>query len=326
MDATLVRMHVPLRLTEAKKKKPGMYEAVLMEAGLSLNRHYFSQEVIAKSAPMFENAPMYIDHPRTAADEAVRSIRDLAGRIQKTWMNGSKLMAEIKISESAGWVGQLVEEDIGGDLSVYVGALTEESPEGYTVVSEITAVGSVDFVSQGAIPSARVLQVYEAFISNQTPMTLDELKKTHPQLLEEAKKEFTGELEAKLAEHTKVHEESEEAQKKVEEENTQLKTEVETLNKQIEEAKTMTAKDAEVTQLMEGLPETLTPALKATLSKMTIEEAKVTVDALRKELAAKPVAMAAPIATEGEGEENVVAQAFGISKEDIEAVRSIRNF
>jgi hypothetical protein len=326
MQSTQVKMQLPLRLSEAKKKKPGMYEAILMEAGMSLNKHYFSEEVIAQAAHMFEGAPMYIDHPRTPADEAVRSMRDLAGRIQKTWMEGSKLMAEIKISESAGWVASLIEEDIGGDLSVYVGALTEDSPEGYTVVGEITAVGSVDFVSQGAIPSARVLQVYEAFISNHSPMTLDELKKNHPQALEEAKKEFTGELEAKLAEHTKIHDESEALQKTLEEANTGLKTEVEALKAQIEEAKVTATHDNDMTKLLEGIPASVNDPLKNILKGKTLKEATMVVEALRKELAAKQVSMAAPIDGDGEGEENVVAQAFGLSKEHIEAVRSVHKF
>lgn len=315
-------------LSEAVKTKKNVYEARLIQAGLSLNNHYFPPEVLAKSAQMFEGRPMYIDHPRTEADAEVRSLKDKAGKIQRTWMSGTDMMAEIKISETAEWVATLIEEGIGGELSIYVGALTEDSPQGYTLVKEITAVGSVDFVSEGAA-GGEVLKIYEAFISNHSPMTLDELKKNHPQVLEEAKKEFTGELEAKLAEHTKVHEESEALQKTLEEANTALKAENEAIKKQLEESAKAsdTKRIDEMTKLCEGLPSAIAIPLVQSLVSKTDEEAKTMVEAVRKELSAKQVSMAAPIDGEGEGEEgNVVAQAFGITKSQIEAVREVYKF
>lgn len=310
-------------LAEAKKTKKNLYEARLIAAGLSLNNHYFPPEVLAQAVHMFEGRPMYIDHPRTAADEAVRSLKDKAGKINRTWMSGPDMMAEIKISETASWVGTLIEEDIGGEVSIYVGALTEDSPQGYTLVKEITAVGSVDFVSEGAA-GGQVLKIYEAFISNQTPMTLDELKKTAPQVLEEAKKEFLKEAEDAAKEEKKVEDEV----KPLEEENAALKEKTEGLEEQVAQStkQLMIAKESAIKTLCEGLPSAVAMAMIPVLLTKTEEEAKTVVEALRKELATKPVAMAAP--TDGDSEEkaNVVAEAFGVTNDQIEAVRSVYNF
>lgn len=71
------RIHESAELRPVGEPEGGVWEAVLLEPGLSLNERYYSEEFIRAAAPAFENAPAYDAHEGPALSALVGRWTDL---------------------------------------------------------------------------------------------------------------------------------------------------------------------------------------------------------------------------------------------------------
>ncbi len=158
-------------------------EVTVLESGLSRNGWFYSPELLASTAPLFEGARAFADHPGPA-DRAERSIRDIVGYYHsprfETGSDGqpASIKATLKVLDSAAWLWTMVAESLAESrpfigLSVdFVGAVKPASRKG-TAVKEVQAIRqllSVDVVTR---PSAggrfeRILQSEASDVSRQT--------------------------------------------------------------------------------------------------------------------------------------------------------------
>ncbi len=51
----------------------------VLRGGASSNGYYYNEKALRAIARLLEAAQAYVDHPRTAADSQVRSVRDIVG-------------------------------------------------------------------------------------------------------------------------------------------------------------------------------------------------------------------------------------------------------
>ena len=51
----------------------------IIRGGASINGYYYGEPALQAIATLIENAHAYVDHARTEADTAVRSVRDMVG-------------------------------------------------------------------------------------------------------------------------------------------------------------------------------------------------------------------------------------------------------
>ncbi len=140
--------------------------------GNRADNHYYSGELLAESAPMFEGAKMYSDHLTREAERKLgglpRSWRDVVGRITRTWVDvneaGKKVIrGEAEIFDDQLW--RLLEQatDVVGVSINARGVSRPGTADGRTakVVEAIKRVKSVDVVSEAGA-GGRILALVEA--------------------------------------------------------------------------------------------------------------------------------------------------------------------
>lgn len=187
-----VRELSPIRCVEDARHNPanGDYHIVILSAGVNekKRRVYPNATVENISLELYRGRKMYLDHDvEDGASGGVRSVRDLAAIVQDPWL--------VKSSESADGTAELhaiahVFPDVPGfsenmrDVAYrqqvavshvfgYKGYLAREAETGKTweVITEITAVDSVDWVTE---PGARG-RVVESQTKGANEVTLEEL-------------------------------------------------------------------------------------------------------------------------------------------------------
>jgi len=190
------------RLVEAVEGSEGlMWKAVLIEAGLSLNKRMYKPEVLQASIPLFEGAKVFIDHPtvRQEHERPERSLRDAAGWItDPVW--------DVSVGSTGAVVGMLhllksspitpvVQETYErnksdfAQLSIFGGGdqkFVGEGSESYWDVEVIKAIRSVDLVTFGAA-GGRVVELMaslrrEGEIAMLEELTLEEILEARPDL------------------------------------------------------------------------------------------------------------------------------------------------
>ena len=139
-------------------------EVTVLEAGLSRNGWFYTPELLASTAPLFEGARAFADHP-APADRPERSVRDMVGWYHSPRFEPAsggqpaRLKATLKVLESAAWLWTTIAESVAEGrpfigLSVdFVGAVKPGRRNG-AAVKEVQAVRqllSVDVVTR---PSA----------------------------------------------------------------------------------------------------------------------------------------------------------------------------
>jgi hypothetical protein len=90
-------------LSEAQADIDGriVRNVILIKAGLSKNKRRYSEAVLQKSAPVFENAPAYADHPQKPGQ--ARSVRDLTGQyVNVKYADGALRADRVFASTQAG--------------------------------------------------------------------------------------------------------------------------------------------------------------------------------------------------------------------------------
>lgn len=179
---------------------------------------YYSPEVIAEAAPLFEaGTHMYLDHATETerAERGVRSLDRLVGVLETapTINHNGALVADVKIMPA--WRDFVKEAYPYIGVSISASGEIEESEQG-RVIKKLTAVESVDFVTKagrgGRIDALLESAVAEEELSESTEkeggMTVTITEAEHKALTEAAETAATAtgkvaELEAKIAELTR---------------------------------------------------------------------------------------------------------------------------
>ncbi len=128
---------------------------VILIQPCTANNLLFSSPVLERAAPLFQGAPVFVDHPLPgeALRPGGRSVRDLAGLISNpTWDTTlPAITAKLRLASTATWLQQLINEfadlpHIFG-LSPDIWLQREDDRTGSpAVVLAITSVNSVDIV------------------------------------------------------------------------------------------------------------------------------------------------------------------------------------
>jgi len=175
-------------------------EACVLSPCISGNKRYYPPQIVEKVAGQLKGLKSYADH-----DD--RSIKNIVARITNAKLENGKAVATFKFSKAkdvAESIFTRIKEGIVTDVSIAASGSTKKVKMNEDWVDEITDIKlhSVDFVSEGGVPEAKILQVFE---SNNLPtitegdiekvekMTLEELRQTQPELVTEIEKPI-GEL------------------------------------------------------------------------------------------------------------------------------------
>jgi hypothetical protein len=250
---------------------------------LSANNRYYSPKLV-------ESAFGTLKGKRSFADHDYRDTKNLIGRIKNESFDKGKLYADIKISKAAGVAEDTWQKILDGtitDVSIAANGKTQPRKMGEKIVDEVTEleIHSVDFVPEGGVKGAKVMQVFEnvSDIPQLTEVketmeikTIEELRATYPELVKQVEAPLAEKIttmENKINEEALAKHKSEEIAKltvsedikkliadrvtgkTVEEISASVKSELDLVTKVIEAAK----KDAKI----EGIPE-VKPEVKKT--------------------------------------------------------------
>ncbi len=91
----------------------------IIRGGASINGYYYGEPALQAIAALIENAHAYVDHARTEADTAVRSVRDMVGFYHSPEFirddsggNAGRVDATLHILESADWLWSMIREAV----------------------------------------------------------------------------------------------------------------------------------------------------------------------------------------------------------------------
>ncbi|MEO8971840.1 MAG: hypothetical protein ABI406_09615 [Ktedonobacteraceae bacterium] len=89
----------------------------IIRGGASINGYYYAEPALRAIAALIENAHAYVDHARTEADTAVRSVRDMVGFYHSPEYildesNAGRVDATLHILESAEWLWSMIREAV----------------------------------------------------------------------------------------------------------------------------------------------------------------------------------------------------------------------
>ena len=198
-------------------------EACVLTPCLSLNNRYYSPHIV-------ETAVSQLIGLKSFADHNDRSIRNTIAKIVNARLEDGRAIATFKFSKArdiAESVFTRIKEGLITDVSIAASGATKRVKMNGDWVDEVQDIHlhSVDFVSEGGVPEAKVMRVFESNAlptieegqeelpkeintKEVTKMTIDELRTQYPELVIELEKPIS-----------------------------ELKTQVETLTKTIDEAK-----------------------------------------------------------------------------------------
>lgn len=200
-----------------------------LSACVSKNNRYYSPKVVESVLGTLTGKKSFADHDQ-------RDTKNLVGRIIGEEYKSGKIFADVKFSKSTGIAKETFEKIQDGtitDVSIAADGKTKRVKLGEQLVDEVTdlKIHSVDFVTEGGVQDAKVLQVFENLELIPTTKevektmeikTIDELKKAYPELveqLEKPSKDKISELETKMvAKEVEEYKESEIVKLKVKEE------------------------------------------------------------------------------------------------------------
>jgi hypothetical protein len=198
-----------LEATIDKKKRE--IAGILLTAGKSQRKNFYSPEVVETATPMFEGVKMYIDHPNEEDVGKTRSIRDWGATILETAFDASKkgTVARIGVRSPWLWENVIVPAHDGGyldEVGISINAvgptrLGEIDGETVRIVESIRKVFSADFVSE-ASAGGKVTQMLESAqqeleedLEMLDKLTLEELVELRPDLVEAIMQEAASDEE-----------------------------------------------------------------------------------------------------------------------------------
>ncbi len=158
----------------------------------SRNGRTYLPDALRQAAPLYEGAKVNVNHPKHAAG-APRDYRDRIGVIRGATATDDGLLADFhfnpkhSLAEQLLWDAEHSPENVG--FSHNVEARTVRRGD-QLVVEAITRVQSVDLVADPATTRG----LFEARGEGRAAMTLDELKRDHPELVEALAEDRAGEI------------------------------------------------------------------------------------------------------------------------------------
>jgi len=197
-------------ISEAVEGTEGLvWRASLIAAGRSANGRHYSAEVLEAAVPLFEKAPVFVDHPSRSEekDRPERSVRDIAGWITNPQWDANvgesgAVVGELHLLESSPAASQIREAYERGNpdlvqLSIYgrIRAVpVRENGDGYWNVREITKIRSVDLVTLAAA-GGRIMDIMHSIreedeMATLKEMTLEEILTLRPDLKEQIQEQF----------------------------------------------------------------------------------------------------------------------------------------
>ena len=145
-------------------------EACVLSPCISGNKRYYSPAIVEKVAGQLSGLKSFADHDN-------RSAKNIIAKIVDAKLEDGKAIATFKFSKArdiAESIFTRVKEGIVSDVSIAASGVSKKVKINNEWIDEITdiKVKSVDFVSEGGVPDAKVLQVFE---SNSLPK-IEEVK------------------------------------------------------------------------------------------------------------------------------------------------------
>jgi len=182
-------------------------EACVLSPCISGNNRYYSPSIVEKASTQLLGLKSYADHDN-------RSVKNTVAKIVSSRYEDGRAIATFKFSKArdvAESIFTRIKEGIITDVSIAASGVTKRVKINNEWINEITDIKlhSVDFVSEGGVPDAKVLQVFE---SNALPvveeakeevevkmaeskLTLEELKLQNAEIVAAIEKPFQEELE-----------------------------------------------------------------------------------------------------------------------------------
>jgi len=197
----------------------------IIKSGLSMNKNYYSEKVLAESARdgIFNNKQIRTDHPDIAGGQA--SVKDVVGKITKTWYDGNKksLRGDGFFSATVPDLVTKVKEGLVGDLSINARGVTEMVRDDDKLrrhVKKITEGFSVDLVCEAAAGGT----LHEEYLRHKRfcesmRYKMDELEKLTLEELKEARSDLVAKIEEEVK--TKLLKESKEDKSTITKEDVQ---------------------------------------------------------------------------------------------------------
>jgi hypothetical protein len=191
-----------VKLIEAVTDSDGSkWGAVLIEAGMSANKHLYRPDVLRGAVPLFEGIKAYVDHPGVGDRQAKvlpeRSVRDIGGWFQEVSANDKgDIIGTFTVAESQPWLKNLLLQQFreGKQLvgfSILADGKTKlmkENGNMYWLVESIDSAKSCDIVTDPAA-GGRIKELIEADrkeveqIMAFESLNLEELKASRPDLV-----------------------------------------------------------------------------------------------------------------------------------------------
>lgn len=168
---------------------------------LSKNNRFYSASVVEEASGTLTGKKSFADHDQ-------RDTKNLIGKIVSEDFKDGKLYADIKISKASGISRQTYEKLLDGTIdsvSIAADGTTKRMKMEGKYVDEVTnlKIHSVDFVTEGGVPDAKVLRVFEDTKTIPTTEevedmieTVEQLQEKHPELVAEVLEPIQTELEA----------------------------------------------------------------------------------------------------------------------------------
>lgn len=175
-DAAVAMDLAPVgQLREARGEGTGrriVLDLIVEGFGNKADNHFYSADLLERTAPLFEGAQMYSDHLTQEAERKLgglpRSWREIVGRITRTWLDRNEqgkrvVRGEAEVFDDQLWqlLGQALDV-IGVSINAR-GTAKEGMVEGRRarMVESITKVKSVDVVAEAGA-GGRILALVEA--------------------------------------------------------------------------------------------------------------------------------------------------------------------
>jgi hypothetical protein len=177
-DSRGVRMRVD--------RQAGVIRGVKILGLQSRNGRSYLPEALAQAVPLYEDAKVNVNHPK-GSPGGPRDYQDRIGVIRKVTAGRDGLFADFhfnpkhSLSEQLLWDAEHAPENVG--FSHNVEARTVRRGENL-VVEAITRVESVDLVADPATTRGLFEASADTAAPADTPATLEDLKRDHPELVE----------------------------------------------------------------------------------------------------------------------------------------------
>lgn len=222
-------------LLEDKDGKGTIWTVRCIQEGLSKNHTFYSKETLQESVHLFSGVPAYADH-----SDDYRSVRDVVGWFENPRYENDGVYAEFHALEATDWFLNPLREayargktDLIGFSINGEGTRHADKVDGHLayIVDAITVIESVDGVIN---PSAggQIVKLVASEKGNREEvelmalkeLTLEELKKAHPDMLDEIQKAAREEMASQLeALHDKEEDEAKKKKKKKKDEEDEAK-------------------------------------------------------------------------------------------------------